>query len=72
MPNVALTRDAIVNWRIAPMIRTLKEDLVGDVANTLWVLMGAIFAALLVACANIANLMLVRMDARRLALDRAS
>ena len=39
--------------------------MVGGVASALWVLMGAIGALLLVACANIANLMLVRADARR-------
>jgi predicted permease len=65
MPNVTLTRESIVSWRIAPVVRPLKEDLVGDVANTLWVLMAGIGAVLLVACANIANLMLVRADARR-------
>jgi predicted permease len=43
----------------------LKADLIGGVASALWVLMGAIGAVLLVACANIANLMLVRADARR-------
>jgi predicted permease len=43
----------------------LKDDVVGGVASMLWVLMGAIGAVLLVACANIANLMLVRADARR-------
>jgi len=61
----SVTRDAIKNWRIAPVVRSLKDDLVGGVASSLWVLMGAIGAVLLVACANIANLMLVRADARR-------
>ena len=60
-----LTREAVENWRIAPVVRPLKDDLVGGITSTLWVLMGAIGAVLLVACANIANLMLVRADARR-------
>jgi len=59
------TKEAIANWRITPIVHPLKDDLVGGVASTLWVLMSAIGAVLLVACANIANLMLVRADARR-------
>ena len=51
--------------RLSATVRPLKEDLVGSIASTLWVLMGAIGAVLLVACANIANLMLVRADGRR-------
>jgi putative ABC transport system permease protein len=62
--RTGLTRETLENLRIAPVIRSLKDDLVGDVASMLWVLMGAIGAVLLVACANIANLMLVRADAR--------
>ena len=65
MPGSQLTREAIASWRITPVVRPLKDDIVGDVASALWVLMGAIGAVLLVACANIANLMLVRADARR-------
>jgi predicted permease len=65
LPGVALTREAMENMRITPVVRPLHDDLVGGVAATLWVLMGAIGAVLLVACANIANLMLVRADGRR-------
>jgi len=61
----SVTREALENWRITPVVAPLKDDMVGDIARALWVLMGAIGAVLLVACANIANLMLVRADARR-------
>ncbi|HEX5047599.1 MAG TPA: ABC transporter permease [Gammaproteobacteria bacterium] len=64
-PVAGVTRETIAGWKLAPVIRPLKDDLVGGIAGTLWVLMGAIGAVLLVACANIANLMLVRTDARR-------
>jgi predicted permease len=65
VPGGGLTKEAIANWRITPIVRPLKDDLVGSIAGTLWVLMGAIGAVLLIACANIANLMLVRTDGRR-------
>jgi predicted permease len=61
-PVPAAERDAN---RLTATVRPLKEELVGSIASTLWVLMGAIGAVLLVACANIANLMLVRADGRR-------
>jgi predicted permease len=51
--------------RIGATVRPLQDDLVGGVASMLWVVMGAIGAVLLIACANIANLLLVRADARR-------
>jgi predicted permease len=48
-----------------PTPRPLKQDVVGDVGNVLWVLMGSIGVVLLVACANVANLLLVRVEGRR-------
>src|SRR5579859_1387802 len=53
------------NAHIAPNLRPLKQDVVGDVGNVLWVLMGSIGIVLLIACANVANLLLVRVEGRR-------
>ncbi|HUY82666.1 MAG TPA: ABC transporter permease [Acidobacteriaceae bacterium] len=46
-------------------LHPLKQDVVGDVGNVLWVLMGSIVMVLLIACANVANLLLVRVEGRR-------
>jgi predicted permease len=50
---------------IGPNVRTLKRDVVGDAGSVLWVLMGSIGMVLLIACANVANLLLVRVEGRR-------
>jgi predicted permease len=64
-PAPAGQREAIANWRLAPVLTPLKDDVVGGVAEMLWLLMATVGAVLLIACANIANLLLVRADARR-------
>jgi putative ABC transport system permease protein len=51
--------------KMNPTPRMLKQDVIGDIGNVLWVLMGSIVIVLLVACANVANLLLVRVEGRR-------
>jgi len=48
-----------------PTLQPLKIDVIGDIGHVLWVLMGGIAIVLLVACANVANLLLVRIEGRR-------
>ena len=52
-------------WRITPDLRPLKQEVVGNVSEILWVVMGTIGMVMLIACANVANLMLVRAEARQ-------
>jgi len=53
------------SWRIAPNIRPLRESVVGNVRSALWVVMGTLAMVMLIACANVANLLLVRVDGRQ-------
>jgi predicted permease len=50
--------------RLSPNLRSLKRDLVGDIGKVLWMLMGTVGIVLLIACANVANLLLVRTEGR--------
>jgi len=52
-------------WKITPMIRPLKQELIGNVGELLWVVMGTIGVVMLIACANVTNLLLVRVEARQ-------
>jgi predicted permease len=51
--------------RFGPNVRPLKQDVVGDVGSVLWVLLGTVAIVLLIACANVANLFLVRSEGKQ-------
>lgn len=51
--------------RLKPNLRPLKRDITGDIGAALSVLMGALGLVFLLVCANVANLVLVRAQARR-------
>jgi predicted permease len=51
--------------RIGPNLQPLKEYVIGDVGKVLWVLVGGIGLVLLIACANVANLLSVRVEERQ-------
>jgi len=53
------------NARLTPLVRPLRDLVVGDLGKRLWLLMAGIGLVLVIACANVANLLLVRSDARR-------
>ena len=59
------TRAMLDRGEWQPLLLPLKQDVVGDAGNTLWVVMATLGLVLLVACANVANLILVRTEGRQ-------
>jgi predicted permease len=63
--NPGLSARAFTDALVAPNLRPLKDVLVGDIGNTLWVLLSGVGLLMMIACSNVANLLLVRADGRR-------
>jgi predicted permease len=64
-PPPGLSLESLERARITSAFTSLKASLLGDIGGVLWVLMGTIGMVLLIACANVANLMLVRTQGRQ-------
>ncbi len=63
-PPKGMSKQMMEDARLGPSVRWLKTELLGDIGNSLWVVMATIGIVLLIACANVANLLLVRMEGR--------
>ena len=64
----AMTAEIMQEMGGAPILHPLKDDLVGNAGSILWVILGGVGIIFLVACANVANLLLVKAEGRERAL----
>ena len=60
------TTDWLEQTRPTPVVTPLRDEVTRGIARTLWMLAAAAGLVLLVTCANVANLMLIRADGRQL------
>jgi predicted permease len=60
-----LTLELIRQARLRAVVRPLEDAIVGEAARALWLLLGGMAVLLLIACVNVANLVLVRAEHRQ-------
>jgi putative ABC transport system permease protein len=62
---ISLLPPMFAQLELRPNVRPLADDVIRNVAEILWILMAAVGVVLLVACGNVANLFLIRAEARQ-------
>ncbi len=60
-----INRGMLEQARMDMVVRPYRDEMVGDLARTLWLLLGSVGIILLIAGANVANLYLVRAEGRQ-------
>jgi predicted permease len=63
-PN-AYSQEFFARYGFRTQVVALKQAVVGDISHNLWILFGALGLVLVIACANVANLFVVRLEGRR-------
>jgi predicted permease len=65
MASGSTTASWLADVKPAPVVVPLRDEVTGAIARTLWMLAAAAALVLLVAWANVANLLLIRADGRQ-------
>lgn len=61
----AYTDDFMKSSGFRTAVVPLRTHIIGDISTRLWILLGAVALVLVIACGNVANLFLVRAEARK-------
>lgn len=61
---ISLLPPTFARLELAPNVRPLADDVIGNIGQILWILLAAVGVVLLIACGNVANLFLVRAETR--------